>query len=207
MWQRRVAARAGESGWTVHATVTGEGPGGAQPQALIVLSGGGAWGHAHRALLQGLRESWTGDAPLSLAAGEPAQGLAGLQKSLAEAQDALALGRRLSPGAGGDYLHREMGVYRLLRHLQGTADLDDFLNGTLGALAAYDREHGAELMATLEVLLAHGGNVSATARAMHLHRNSVIYRVERIRDVSGLDPTDAEDAFVLRLASMVAPLA
>jgi purine catabolism regulator len=107
---------------------------------------------------------------------------------------------------GRNYLHREMGLYRLLRHLQGTEDLTHFLQRTLGALEAYDREHNAELVDSLVVLLEQGGNVSAAAKVMHLHRNSLIYRVERIRDIAGLDPTNAEDGFTLRLALMLAPL-
>lgn len=41
---------------------------------------------------------------------------------------------------------------------------------------------------------------------MHLHRNSLVYRVERIREIAGLDPTDADDGFTLKLALILAPL-
>ncbi len=199
LWAGRATGLAERAGWAVRAAVSPDG------QATLVLSGSTAQEWTQSTFLEQLRADWAEDEPLTIAAGDPAFGLAGLQKSLEEARGALALGTRLF-GTGGTYVHREMGVYRLLRHLQGTGDLKEFLERTLGALEAYDREHQAELLPTLNVLLAQGGNVSATAKAMHLHRNSVIYRVERIREISGLDPTQAEEAFTLRLALLLAPL-
>jgi purine catabolism regulator len=206
-WLRRTSRYAEESGWSVRSTLSAESvpPYVNLSQGTVVVSGGGEWSRPHGALLNILRDTWGGDSPLSLAVGDPAFGLAGIQKSLAEARGALTLGLRLL-GVGRNYLHREMGLYRLLRHLQGTEDLTQFLERTLGALEAYDREHNAELVESLVVLLEQGGNVSAAAKEMHLHRNSLIYRVERIRDIAGLDPTSAEDGFTLRLALMLAPL-
>ncbi len=206
-WLRRATRYAEDGGWSVRSTLSAESipPYVNLSQATVVASGGGDWSRPHTALLNILRDTWSGNSPLSLAVGDPAFGLAGIQKSLAEARGALTLGVRLL-GAGRNYLHREMGLYRLLRHLQGTEDLTQFLERTLGALEAYDREHNAELVPSLVVLLEQGGNVSAAAKEMHLHRNSLIYRVERIRDIAGLDPTSAEDGFTLRLALMLAPL-
>lgn len=206
-WLRRATRYAEDAGWSVRSTLSAESvpPYVNLSQGTLVVSGGGDWSRPHTALLNILRDTWSGDGPLSLAVGDPAFGLAGIQKSLAEARGALTLGIRLL-GVGRNYLHREMGLYRLLRHLQGTEDLTQFLERTLGALEAYDREHNAELVESLVVLLEQGGNVSAAAKEMHLHRNSLIYRVERIKDIAGLDPTNAEDGFTLRLALMLAPL-
>jgi PucR family transcriptional regulator, purine catabolism regulatory protein len=206
-WLRRATRYAEDAGWSVRSTLTVEtiSPYVNLTQGTLVLSGGGEWSRPHATLINTLRETWSGQSPLSLAVGDPAYGLGGIQKSLEEARGALTLGIRLL-GVGRNYLHREMGLYRLLRHLQGTEDLTHFLHRTLGALEAYDREHNAELVDSLIVLLEQGGNVSAAAKAMHLHRNSLIYRVERIRDIAGLDPTNAEDGFTLRLALMLAPL-
>lgn len=206
-WLRRATRYAEDGGWSVRSTMTVEtvSPYVNLSQGTVVLSGGGEWSRPHTTLINTLRDTWTGQSPLSMAVGDPAFGLSGIQKSLEEARGALTLGIRLL-GVGRNYLHREMGLYRLLRHLQGTEDLTHFLQRTLGALETYDRDHNAELVESLVVLLDHGGNVSAAAKAMHLHRNSLIYRVERIREIAGLDPTHAEDGFTLRLALMLAPL-
>lgn len=208
-WLKRTTRHAEEVGYAVRTMLTLPSP--AQPgladspTLVMVLGGGAAWDTTRSAFLAALHSFWFGGTPLSLAVGDTALGLDGLQQSLVQAQDALALGLRLF-GAGRDYLHREMGVYRLLRHLQGTEDLREFVAQTLGALARYDQEHHAALLPTLETFLAHGGNVSAAAAALHLHRNSLLYRLERIRTIAALDPADPEDSFLLKLALLITPL-
>lgn len=207
-WLRRATARASTLGWQArhHLTTEPLAPLAEARQGTLLLAGGQeGWDSSRAAFLDHLAEVWMRGGPLSLAAGDPARGVAGLRRVLVQATDALSLGLRLF-GEGRCYLHREMGLYRLLRHLQGTDDLRQFLEQTLTALEAYDREHETELVTTLRVLLDHGGNASAAAKAMHLHRNSLVYRVERIRDIAHLDPTDPDDSFALKLALMLAPL-
>lgn len=153
-----------------------------------------------------LRATWNHTAiPLTLGIGEPAPGLPGLRASLRQAQDALDLGLRLF-GPGSTHRHAELGLYRLLRHLQGQPELETFYQQTLARLVAYDQEHSSELVSTLEAFLATGGNVSRTAGLLHLHRNSLVYRLDRIQQITGLDPTDPEHAFSLKLALLLAPL-
>ena len=217
-WGRRAAARCEALGWQVRMHLSEKkrprsrvGVGDDLPdiqlrQATLVLAGGSdSWSASRAAFIDYLKEILPNNTLFSLAAGEPAPGIAGLRDSLTQASDALSLGLRLF-GQGRTYLHREMGLYRLLRHLQGTDDLNQFLDQTLSALEQYDRTHHTELVRTLQMLLNHARNVSATAKAMHLHRNSLIYRIERIRNISGLDPIDADDSFAFKLALMLAPL-
>ena len=98
------------------------------------------------------------------------------------------LDERLRLGAG--FVHR----------LQACEEADTFYDQTLAPLIAYDAEHDAELVVTLEVFFAHHGNVSQTAQALHLHRNSLLYRLERIREITGMDLDSADDRFALQLA-------
>lgn len=205
-WMRRAAARGEAIGWQVRMQL------GEQKmqelllrQATLVLAGGNENWASRATFMDYLSEIWAAPTPLSLAAGDPASQIAGLRGTLTQASDALTLGLRLF-GEGRTYLHREMGLYRLLRHLQGTDDLEQFLEQTLATLEKYDRQHDTELIKTLHMLLNHGGNVSATAKAMHLHRNSLIYRIDRIRHIAQLDPLDPDDSFAFRLALMLAPL-
>ena len=207
-WMGRIQAYAERLGWQVRLYLSEE----VMPsieyarQATFILAGGPKrWETTHRAFLDYLLQTWSDPSPLSLAVGDVEERLSGLKDTLTQARDALSLGLRLF-GPGHQHLHREMGLYRLLRHLQGTDDLNQFLDQTLSALQTYDQQHETELVETLRSLLDHGGNVSATAKAMHLHRNSLIYRIDRIRDISGLDPTTPNDSFALKLALMLAPL-
>lgn len=196
-WARRAQRLAEAHGWHALAAVR-------ESQTTLLIAATNITNTA--SLLAELRATWAQvRLPLTLGVGEPAPGLAGLRMSLGQAQDALALGLRLF-GPGGTHRHADLGLYRLLRHLQGQPDLETFYQQTLAPLVAYDREHGGELVATLEALLAAGGNVSRTAQALHLHRNSLIYRLDRIEQITGLNPTDPEDAFTLKLALLLAPL-
>ncbi|MCZ7568296.1 MAG: helix-turn-helix domain-containing protein [Ardenticatenaceae bacterium] len=196
-WARRAQGLAEARGWRALVTVR-------EQHATILIAASTIVNTA--SWLTELRGIWThSHSPLTLGAGEPMSGLSGLKAALGQAQDALALGLRLF-GPGGIHRHADLGFYRLLRHLQGQPDLESFYQQTLAPLVAYDEEHGGELVTTLEALLATGGNVSRTAQALHLHRNSLIYRLDRIQQITGLNPTDPEDAFTLKLALLLAPL-
>ena len=62
------------------------------------------------------------------------------------------------------------------------------------------RDAGGGLLETLVTFLDSGSSVEATARALFVHANTVRYRLRRIHEVSGYSPTDARDAYALRLA-------
>jgi DNA-binding PucR family transcriptional regulator len=65
---------------------------------------------------------------------------------------------------------------------------------------------GGELLTTLIAFLDHGGSIEASARALYVHANTVRYRLRRIQEVSGYNPSNARDAYVLRLAVTVGRL-
>ena len=68
------------------------------------------------------------------------------------------------------------------------------------ALAAHDAEHGTEYVRTLYMYLMCGCNAVATAGVLYLHRNSLHNRLERIRELSGIDMDDADARLGLMLA-------
>jgi hypothetical protein len=61
-------------------------------------------------------------------------------------------------------------------------------------------EAGGSLLETLVTFLDQGTSVEATARALFVHANTVRYRLRRIHEVTGYSPTDARDAYALRMA-------
>jgi DNA-binding PucR family transcriptional regulator len=67
-------------------------------------------------------------------------------------------------------------------------------------------EAGADLVTTVTAYLDEGSSVEATARRLYVHPNTVRYRLRRVADLTGLDPTTAEDAFTLNVAVRVARL-
>ncbi|MFI0373048.1 PucR family transcriptional regulator [Actinomadura sp. 1N219] len=63
----------------------------------------------------------------------------------------------------------------------------------LDPLHAYDEAHGADLVRTLEAFLRYSGSWTRAAEELHLHVNSVRYRIQRVQDLTGRDLTRLED--------------
>ena len=87
------------------------------------------------------------------------------------------------------------------------------LLGDASAIAALDAEvirpladAGPALHETLDAYLDSGGAIEACARKLFVHPNTVRYRLKRITDFTGRDPTAPRDAYVLRVAATVGRL-
>ena len=87
------------------------------------------------------------------------------------------------------------GVYRLLfRALISDPDeVRSFYEDTVAPVVEHDRQYRSDLLATLESYLANDCNMNATARAIFAHRHTVAYRLDRVRELTGLDPSLSED--------------
>ena len=87
------------------------------------------------------------------------------------------------------------GVYRLLfRALISDPDeVRSFYRDTVEPLVRYDDQYRSDLLGTVEEYLASDCNMNATARAIFAHRHTVAYRLERVKELTGLDPQISED--------------
>ena len=138
------------------------------------------------------------DDALAIGIGRPVDALIGLRDSYREARQALSMARRLaSPNA---LYFGELNVYRLLFLLEHSPELSSFCQETIGTLVEYDRAQGTDLVETLSAYFAHKGNLSQTAEALFVHRNTLLYRMERIREISGLDLDNPETRLSIQLA-------
>jgi PucR C-terminal helix-turn-helix domain/GGDEF-like domain len=92
-------------------------------------------------------------------------------------------------------------TYRLLISMLAKRpdDVMAFYEDTVAALVVHDAEHGAELVVTVDAYLRHNCNVSATAGALHAHRQTITSRLERIHELTGLDPKTSEGCELLSL--------
>jgi DNA-binding PucR family transcriptional regulator len=73
------------------------------------------------------------------------------------------------------------------------------LLGPLALVAGHDRQHGTEHLRTLAAWLDHPGAPSAAARSIHVHPNTMRYRMARIADLAGLDLDDPAVRLAVRL--------
>ena len=109
--------------------------------------------------------------------------------------------QRLSQGTERVTFFEALGVYRLLADLKDLSLVESFVQVWLGSLIDYDEQKGADLVTTLTCYLEHGGSYEATARALAVHRNTLKYRLQRIREISGQDLGDPDAHFNLELAT------
>ena len=136
--------------------------------------------------------------PLAMGLGRPVDGLIGLRDSYREARQALSMARRLADP--NPLYFGELNVYRLLFQLEYSPELGAFCNEIIGSLIEYDRTQGTDLVETLTAYFAHKGNLSQTAEAMFVHRNTLLYRMDRIKEISGLDLDNPETRLSIQLA-------
>ncbi|MGK2319073.1 PucR family transcriptional regulator [Gordonia rhizosphera NBRC 16068] len=87
------------------------------------------------------------------------------------------------------------------------------LNGDPSAMTALNEilvrplaKGGSTLAATLEAYLDSGGSVESCARELYIHPNTVRYRLKKIAEITGRDPTNPRDGYVLRIAATVGRL-
>ena len=87
------------------------------------------------------------------------------------------------------------GVYRLLFRalISDPEEVRSFYRDTVEPLVRYDDQYRSDLLGTLEEYLASDCNMNATARAIFAHRHTVAYRLERVKELTGLDPQISED--------------
>jgi len=123
-----------------------------------------------------------------------------LPRSLREARLALRLQQTLLP-AGSICEYPKLGIFRMLAAIPDLTEVNGFVRDWLGSLLDYDERRGAELVHTLTQYLEHGGNYDATAAGLSVHRSTLKYRLQRIRELSGLDLNDPDVHFNLQLAT------
>ncbi|MFI6073872.1 PucR family transcriptional regulator [Actinoplanes sp. NPDC051343] len=128
--------------------------------------------------------------------GRAHRGVASVALSYREALDALELAGRL--GLTDPVVHAEqLLVYRVLtRDREAMSDLIDAVLTPLETA----RGGAGPLRDTLEAYLATGGNTTATAARLHLSVRAITYRLHRIRELTGRDPSAPSDRFVLQTA-------
>ena len=117
-----------------------------------------------------------------------------LAAALEEAELVLDVVRH-SDGAGWDGEGIGGGTYRLLFRVMAShpEEVRAFYEDTVAPLVRYDDQYRTDLAGTLAAYLAHNGNMNATAAAIYAHRHTVAYRLERVKELTGLDPVLSED--------------
>jgi sugar diacid utilization regulator len=87
------------------------------------------------------------------------------------------------------------GTYRLLFRVLAShpEEVRSFFEDTVAPIVRYDDQYGTDLVGTLDAYLDSNCNMNATAATIYAHRHTVAYRLDRVRELTGLDPVRSED--------------
>jgi sugar diacid utilization regulator len=105
------------------------------------------------------------------------------------------LGRAGTVSAFGD-----LGVLRLLLQVPDLAELRSFAADVLGRLAVHEQEHKSEYLTTLACYFRENNSPQRASRILHVHPNTVAYRVKRIEEITGLRLDNYTDRLIAQVA-------
>ena len=137
-----------------------------------------------------------GPPPWRIALGRPYPGPSGVVRSYDEATDALDAAQRVGL-ADAVVKATDLLIYQVL--LRDRAAITDLVQTLLTPLARA-RGGAAPLLATLDAYYARGGVATAAARDLHLSVRTVTYRLPRVKELTGRDPSRPADALALQVA-------
>jgi sugar diacid utilization regulator len=140
--------------------------------------------------------------PWRVSVGRPYPGSYGIARSYEEAREGLTMAVRLhldTPVIRAEQLL----IYRVL--LRDQPAIADLVHSMLGGLV-HSRGGAGPLLDTLDAYFATGSVITATARRLHLSVRAVTYRLDRIKTLTGHDPTDPAQRFAINAAVLGAKL-
>ncbi len=203
---RSIAALSERDG-AAHGPNQASGPGAGWVGAeILLLIPGGEEALAARAADAVLRELQVGLAGYTFAVGRSR--IAADPADLPRAASEALLAANVAEGNGqeGALAFEQTGAYRLLLSTmsENPLELQRFYAETVEPLVAYDEQYETDLVQTLETFLDADGNVAGTAQRLFTHRHTIYYRLERVRELSGLDvsSSDGREKLSLGLKAM-----
>ncbi|MDA8334104.1 MAG: PucR family transcriptional regulator ligand-binding domain-containing protein [Peptococcaceae bacterium] len=142
-------------------------------------------------------EKWP-EVNLSVGVGRKAETIRLIQKSYEEALDALRIAGFMKKDAGITFFD-DLGVYSFLFELKDSLIMGDFFERTIGRVITHDRQNSGELLKTLIYYFQSDCNLRVTAERLYIHKNTVLYRIRKIEQITQLSMTNPEHRFNLQL--------
>lgn len=126
-------------------------------------------------------------------------------KSYSIAQDILRISKRFHSDHRVFYF-QDIAAYHLIDAFEDETQLETFYQVTLGALDQFDQTNNAELILTLEAYFDANMNISQAAKHLYIHRNTFIYRLDKIQAILNQDLKSTEIIFNIQLALRIRKL-
>ena len=135
----------------------------------------------------------------SVGIGRTVESFSKIHSSYKDARSAIELGMR-HKSAGRVYAYDKLALERLA-DLISSEDILRFRNEMLPVRV--QKALTGEILETVRVFFENDLNLSTTARQLFIHRNTLLYRMEKIKKLTGLDLRKFEDAVVFRFLMMI----
>lgn len=116
--------------------------------------------------------------------------VSGLAGSYREAAECVKILEKLN-GGRGIFRYEETGLYRIFLECGDRRLTEEFIGQTLGAILAYDAENGTDFLRTLKSYLRNNGSLLHASDELHMHRNTVRYRIGKMEALTGQSFEDA----------------
>jgi purine catabolism regulator len=122
-----------------------------------------------------------------------------LHKSFSEANESIRLMQKFNDRGGISHFE-DHSIYHFLDSNIKDMELEEFFMKRLGKIYEHDQLHGTSYIITLENYFQNNLNISETAKAMFLHRNTLIYRIEKIKEILNSDLKNSEELLQIQLS-------
>lgn len=141
---------------------------------------------------------------IKIGVGRVYKGLDNVNKSFSDAIKTIRTGKILMDKEIVNF--DELGIFKILCQDFLTEELEDFYNTTLKPLVEYDNKKSTELVKTLEAYFKHNGNLTRISEQLYTHYNTVLYRINRIKEITAMDLDDPNDRLNLEIALKIKEL-
>jgi purine catabolism regulator len=134
----------------------------------------------------------------------PVCGLAALREAYREAKDAVSIAHELGDRDETTF-YGDLKLFQFLLALKerNLEQMRRFYQETLGPLVEHDERKQGDLIRTLNGFFKANGNLAEAAKQLDVHRNTLVYRLERVSELTALDLDDADNRLILNLALKV----
>ena len=141
------------------------------------------------------------DTDFQIGIGKSVEGYQRLKESYHEASQAIKyieIIRQVTGDKNKSVVHySNLGFFQIFGKVDDMTELERCIPETLKKLYLYDDEHKGELITTLQMYLRNNQSIKKTAGAMFVHYRTISYRIEKIKQISGINFDDADEVLAV----------
>ena len=141
------------------------------------------------------------DTDFQIGIGKSVEGYQRLKESYYEASQAIKyieIIRQVTGDKNKSVVHySNLGFFQIFSKVDDMTELERCIPETLKKLYLYDDEHKGELITTLQMYLRNNQSIKKTAGAMFVHYRTISYRLEKIKQISGINFDDANEVLAV----------